>query len=118
LVVTDHARLIRRLAGHHGVLNLGAADAVSKDQFGRVVAREFELTDAPIEGISLASLGLVAARPRNTALEVSRLTRALGHPPPTVADGVRAMRHGMVAAGTLKGRDGTSLAALLQDETP
>jgi dTDP-4-dehydrorhamnose reductase len=116
LVVTDHAALIKRLAGHSGVLNLGAADAVTKEEFGRIVAREFGLSDAPIAGVSLASIGLSAERPRNTALDVTRLGRALGEPPPSVADGVRALREGMVAAGTLKARDGTSLAALLEDE--
>jgi dTDP-4-dehydrorhamnose reductase len=115
LVVTDHAALIKRLAGHGGVLNLGAADSVTKEEFGRIVAREFELSDAPIAGVSLASIGLSAARPRNTALDVTRLAHALGEPPPSVADGVRALRAGMVAAGTLKGRDGTSLAALVED---
>ena len=92
LVVTDHAALIKRLAGQRGVLNLGAADAVTKEQFGRIVAREFGLSDAPIAGVSLASIGLSAARPRNTALDVTRLARALGEPPPSVADGVRALR--------------------------
>jgi dTDP-4-dehydrorhamnose reductase len=115
LVVTDHAALIKRLAGQRGVLNLGAADAVTKEEFGRIVAREFGLSDAQIAGVSLASIGLSAARPRNTALDVTRLGRALGEPPPSVADGVRALRAGMVAAGKLKGRDGTSLAVLVED---
>jgi dTDP-4-dehydrorhamnose reductase len=116
LVVTDHAALIRRLAGQSGVLNLGAADAVTKEELGRMIAGEFGLSDAPIAGVTLDSAGLRAARPRNTALDVARLTHLLGEPPPTVHDGVRALRRGMVAAGTLKGRDGSSLRALLEDE--
>lgn len=115
LVVTDHARLIKHLAGHSGVLNLGAADAVTKEAFGRIVAREFGLSDASIEPVTLASVGLTAARPRNTAMDVTRLTQALGGPPPTVADGVRALREGMLAAATLKGRDAASPLALVED---
>jgi dTDP-4-dehydrorhamnose reductase len=115
LVVTDHAALIKRLDGHSGVLNLGAADAVTKEAFGRIVARAFGLSDAPIEGVTLSSLGLAATRPRNTALDVARLTRSLGAAPPTVAAGVRALRDGMVAAARLKGRDASSVRALVED---
>ena len=115
LVVTDHARLIKRLANTSGVINLGAADAVTKEAFGRIVAREFDLSDASIEPVTLASAGLKAARPRNTAMDVTRLTKALGASPPTVAEGVRALRDGMVAAATLKGRDAASARALVED---
>jgi dTDP-4-dehydrorhamnose reductase len=116
LVVTDHARLIKRLAAtQSGVLNLGAADAVTKEAFGRIVAREFGFSDASIEPVTLASVGHAAARPRNTAMDVTRLTQALGARPPTVADGVRALREGMVAAATLKGRDAASARALVED---
>lgn len=115
LVVTDHAALIKRLDGQSGVLNLGAADAVTKEAFGRMVARAFDLSDASIEGITLGSLGLPAPRPRNTALDVARLARILGTAPPTVAAGVRALRDGMVAAARLKGRDASSVRALVED---
>jgi dTDP-4-dehydrorhamnose reductase len=115
LVVTDHARLIKRLAGHSGVFNLGAADAVTKEEFGRIVARAFGLSEALIAGVSLASIDLTAARPRNTALDVARLTRVLGGPPPTAAEGVQAFREGMVAAAALKGRGDSSARALLED---
>jgi dTDP-4-dehydrorhamnose reductase len=97
------------------VLNLGAVDAVTKEAFGRMVARAFDLSDASIEGITLGSLGLPAPRPRNTALDVARLARTLGTAPPTVAAGVRALRDGMVAAARLKGRDASSVRALVED---
>jgi dTDP-4-dehydrorhamnose reductase len=109
LVVSEHAALIPRLAGLGGVLNLGAADAVSKADFGRLVAREFGLSPAPIEDVTLASRNLTAPRPRNLALDVARLTAALRAPPPTVADGVRRMR-----AETARHRD-ASLSALVED---
>lgn len=94
LNVADLAELIRRLAerGASGVLNVGASDAVTKEAFGRLVARTFELPEDPIEPIDVADLGLRAPRPRNQALAVERLTQLLGAPPPSVADGVRRMR--------------------------
>jgi dTDP-4-dehydrorhamnose reductase len=94
LNVADLAALIGRLAerGASGVLNVGASDAVTKEAFGRLVARTFELPEDPIEPIDVADLGLRAPRPRNQALAVERLTQLLGAPPPSVADGVRRMR--------------------------
>ena len=93
LNVADLAELIRRLAerGASGVLNVGASDAVTKEAFGRLVARTFELPEDPIEPIDVADLGLRAAA-EEPALAVERLTQLLGAPPPSVADGVRRMR--------------------------
>jgi dTDP-4-dehydrorhamnose reductase len=94
LNVADLAVLVCRLAerGASGVLNVGASDAVTKEAFGRLVARTFGLSEDPIEPIDVADLGLRAPRPRNQALAVERLTQLLGAPPPSVADGVRRMR--------------------------
>jgi dTDP-4-dehydrorhamnose reductase len=94
LNVTDLAALIRRLAGSgaSGVLNVAASDAVTKEAFGRLVARTFGLPEDPIEPIDVADLALRAPRPRNQALAVERLTQLLGAPPPSVADGVQRMR--------------------------
>ncbi len=118
LVVTDLAALIRRLAGRGaaGILNVGAADAVTKEAFGRLVARAFGLPEDPIAPVALAERRLSAARPRNTALAVERVTAALGEPPPTVADGVRRFREDADsgAAARLKSRSGP-LPALLED---
>ena len=105
-------RLARR--GAAGVVNVGAADTVTKAAFGRMVAREFDLAEDPIVPISLADAGLQAPRPRNAALAVERLTELLGAPPPTVADGVRRLHDDAPAAARLKGRAGVgSLLELL-----
>jgi dTDP-4-dehydrorhamnose reductase len=118
LVVTDLAAVIRRLAeqGAAGVVNVGAADAVSKEEFGRLVAREFGLADDPIVSVRVADRGLRAPRPRNCALAVGRLTGLLGEPPPTVRDGVRRMcaDADSGAAARLKGRAAGSLGALAE----
>lgn len=100
LVVSDHARLIAALVerGASGVLNLGAADAVTKEAFGHLVADVFGLPATTIEGVTLASRNLAAARPRNTTLDTTRLAAALGAEPPTVADGVRRLRETLASA--------------------
>jgi dTDP-4-dehydrorhamnose reductase len=117
LVVSDLAEVLYALAERDvsGVLNVGAAQAVAKDAFGQLVAREFGLSDEPIASVTLASRGLAARRPRNAALDVSRLAEALGAPPPTVAAGVRRMREEAGAAARLKGRDGADWRALVED---
>jgi dTDP-4-dehydrorhamnose reductase len=118
LNVTDLAVLIERLAenpGAAGVLNAGASDAVSKEEFGRLVARTFGLSDAPIEPIALAAAGLRAARPRNLALATRRLEALLGAPPPTVAEGLARLRDELTtgAAARLKGGESGTLASLV-----
>ncbi len=119
LVVTDLASVIRRLAerGATGVVNAGAADAVAKDAFGRLVARVFGLPDTAIEPIALAEAGLRAPRPRNLALAVDRLTELLGEPPPTVEAGLRRLRADAEsgAAARLKGRPPGALRTLVED---
>jgi dTDP-4-dehydrorhamnose reductase len=117
LVVAELAELLLALGARDasGVLNVGAADAVAKDEFGRIVAREFGLSDAPIESVTLASRGLAAPRPRNAALDVTRLAGTLGLAPPTVAAGVRRMREDAAAAARLKGRGDAGWRALLED---
>jgi dTDP-4-dehydrorhamnose reductase len=100
LVVSDHARLIAALVEREaaGILNFGAADAVTKEAFGHLVADVFALPATTIEGVTLASRNLAAARPRNTAMDATRLAAALGAPPPTVADGVRRLRETIASA--------------------
>jgi dTDP-4-dehydrorhamnose reductase len=120
LNVTDLARLIRLLVAHPtaaGVVNAGAADEVSKEAFGRIVASELALDAAPIEPIALADAGLRAPRPRNTALAVERVTDLLGAPPPTVRAGVRRLREELESgvAARLKGRPAGTLRLLFED---
>jgi dTDP-4-dehydrorhamnose reductase len=118
LAVSDLAAVIRQLAQRRarGVLNAGASDAVTKEEFGRIVARSFGLSEDPIEPIAVADLGLRAPRPRNSALAVERLADLLGAPPPTVADGVRHMREDADtgAASRLKGQAAGPLDTLLR----
>ncbi len=116
LVVSELAGTLVALAVRDatGVLNVGAADAVSKEAFGRLVAREFGLPEDTIEGVTLASRGLSAARPRNTAMDVTRLEGVL-RAPSTVAAGIHRMREESAAGARLKGREGADWRAVLED---
>lgn len=117
LPVSDLAELIRLLVEHRaaGIVNAGSADAVTKEQFGRMVASEFGLPEDPIEGVTLASRGLAAPRPRNTALDVSKLEALLGRRPPTVAEGLAHLRATAAAAAHAKGREAANLRDLVED---
>lgn len=116
LVVSDLASVLHRLAATSasGVVNAGAAAPVTKEAFGRLVAREFGLSEDTIVPIEVASLGLRAPRPRNLGLAVERVTELLGEPPPTVEDGIRRLRETAEAgtAARLKGRAALDLTAL------
>ncbi|MFT4034761.1 MAG: SDR family oxidoreductase [Patulibacter sp.] len=84
-----------------GILNVGAADAVTKEAFGRQLATAFAVNSTLISSIRLADLDLPAPRPRNCAMSVDRLASLLRSSPPTVADGITrlhaAWRSGSVA---------------------
>jgi dTDP-4-dehydrorhamnose reductase len=120
LNVVDLAALLRAVAERDvsGVVNAGAADAVDKETFGRLVARAFQLPEDPIEPIAVADLGLRAPRPRRLPLDVRRITALLGAPPPTVEDGLRRLREEAEsgAAARLKGRPRGDLRALLEND--
>lgn len=117
LPVGDLAELLLELAARDvsGVLNLGSRDAVTKEEFGRMLAREFGLSEDAIAGVTLESRALKAPRPRNTALAVEKLEAVLGHPVPTVAEGVRHLHATMAAAALLKGRERAALSDLVEE---
>jgi dTDP-4-dehydrorhamnose reductase len=102
-----------------GVINVGAADAIAKDAFGRLIADMFGLDASPITAIDLAERRLAAPRPRNSALDVERLTSLLGSAPPTVRAGVERLRAEALdgTAARLKGRPPGPLNTLLQHPT-
>ncbi len=102
-----------------GIINVGATDAVAKDAFGRLVADVFGLDPSPITTIALADRRLRAPRPRNTALDVERVSELLGAPPPSVRAGVVRLHAEVLngAAARLKGRPPGPPATLVQEPT-
>ncbi|HEX6911167.1 MAG TPA: SDR family oxidoreductase [Longimicrobium sp.] len=79
-----------------GTVNAGAADAVSKYDFARMVAEAFGFDPHRVRPASAGDVAFRAPRPRDTRMDVSRLAAWLGRPVPTVRAGIerfRAQRH-------------------------
>lgn len=73
-----------------GVLNVGAANPVSKAAFGHFLAEVFGLDPSPIEEVSVDDVPLAAKRTKNVSLDVSECAKLLG-PLPTVSQGVHQL---------------------------
>lgn len=75
-----------------GTVNAGAADAVSKHAFARMVAEAFGHDPGRVRPTSAADVAFRAPRPRDTRMDVGRLAAWLGRPVPTVRDGIERFR--------------------------
>ncbi|HYR06794.1 MAG TPA: SDR family oxidoreductase [Longimicrobium sp.] len=77
---------------HRGTVNAGASDRVSKYAFARMVAEVFGHDPGLVTPASAADAAFRAPRPRDTSMDVSRLTAWLGRTPPTVRAGIEQFR--------------------------
>ena len=74
--------------GLQGLYHVVAADCMSKYEFGVLLARRFGLDASLIHPSSVESSGLSAARAHNLTLRADKFAAAIGHPIPTIEDGV------------------------------
>lgn len=74
-----------------GVINLGSCDEMTKFEFARALADEFELDAELIKRGKISDLSLVARRPHYTVLDCCRAETLLGRTMPTLIMGIRAM---------------------------
>lgn len=91
LFVEDVVESIERIvtSGESGVFHVVARDAVSKFDFGHLVAAEFGLDEALIYGSS------VEGGPKDLSLRSDRLARLRGAPMPSQAEGIARARTSM-----------------------
>lgn len=75
-----------------GLLHVGASDAVSKHEFGRLLAEVYGLDASCMRPGQARSFAFVARRPLDTSLAVSRAEALLGRALPKVGDTLRAFR--------------------------
>jgi len=80
------------LLEHEGTIHVGSRDSCSKFQFAHKIAETFELNRENIKPISVDELHLVARRPKNTSLNVHRISALLGREMPSVLDGIQKMK--------------------------
>ncbi len=94
LLANDLATILFKLSktNYSGVIHAGSRDSCSKFEFANHLAEVFMLQKEQIKPISVDDLHLIARRPKNTSLDVHRISSLLGCEMPSVLDGVRRMR--------------------------
>jgi dTDP-4-dehydrorhamnose reductase len=94
LLTDDLSHLIFDLCRleYEGIVHIGSSDSCSKLQIAHIIAEIFELDPINIKSISVDELQLKAKRPKNTSLDVRRISALLGRRMPTVSDGIRRMK--------------------------
>ena len=78
--------------GLSGIYHVGGRERCSKYEFGMALARTFALDPGNLTPGVLADVPLRAPRPKDISLDVSKITRDLGRPMPTLAEGLRRFR--------------------------
>ena len=81
--------LVRNAAG---VLNVAGVERLSKYELGLRTARVFGYPNDLIRATSIESCSLVAPRPRDMSLDISKVSALLGHPMPDANDALTRMR--------------------------
>jgi dTDP-4-dehydrorhamnose reductase len=78
--------------GARGVLHVFGAEAISKYEFARSVARVFGLNEALVESTSIADAHLRAPRSLNLTMSVAQVENLLDQKMPSVENGLRRFR--------------------------
>ena len=94
LLANDLADILIEMTDRNitGLYNVASSEIVTKYAFAVTLATEFGYDAARVKVASIAATTPRALRPRDTSLDVARISRLLGHAMPTVADGVRGLR--------------------------
>jgi len=77
----------------YGLYHCASSNSVSKYEFGMIMAKIFNISDSNIHKVSVDSLKLKARRPKNMALNVSKISKILKYNLPTVKDAIKLMKH-------------------------
>ena len=90
VLVNDLAPLLLKMLsrGLRGLYHATGRDCTSKYEFGRAIAAHFGLDAGLIQPISVQQAGLKAMRSPNLTLRTDKLSRDLGEPPLSLADGL------------------------------
>jgi dTDP-4-dehydrorhamnose reductase len=75
-------------SGLTGIYHVGGSEACSKYDFAQCLAEVFELDRSLIQSSSVGDAALPAPRPRNTSLNVEKITRSLGRTLPGIIQGL------------------------------
>ncbi len=75
-----------------GLYHCASSDSISKYDFGIKVSEIFQLSTSNINSISVDNLNFKAARPKNMALNISKISSALEYDFPSVTDSINLMK--------------------------
>jgi dTDP-4-dehydrorhamnose reductase len=94
LLVNDLARIIENMlnAGMRGFYHVGARDSCSKFEFARMIARVFGKDETSVFESCSEDAGFKAQRPKDSSLDVARVTEALGVQMPGINEGLNRFR--------------------------
>ena len=75
-----------------GIYNISGASSITKHHFGQLVAHYFNLDVDLISKISLDDLNLTANRPKQLALNSSKIQKDLGFSLPSIAEDLKKLK--------------------------
>jgi dTDP-4-dehydrorhamnose reductase len=76
----------------YGIYHCGSRDKISKFEFGEQISKSFNLTDSTINEISVNEMQFKAMRPKNMALNIKKITKALDFQMPSTLDCINIMK--------------------------
>jgi dTDP-4-dehydrorhamnose reductase len=93
LLANDLADLLLKMLELNlsGVYHVVSSECTTKYDFAIRLAREFGLEESLVQPVSIKQGGLLAARSPILTLRTDKITRALGYPPPGIADGLKKL---------------------------
>ncbi len=94
VLVNDLSLILRDLlrVNASGTLHVGARDANSKYAFARDICSVFERDPGCVKSACSDDVGLRARRPKNTSLDVTKITELLRKPMPSIREGLVRFR--------------------------
>ncbi len=76
-----------------GLYHCASSDSISKYDFGKKMAKIFQLSDSNINRTSVDDMEFKASRPKNMALNIKKISAVLEHDFPSAIDAIKLMKH-------------------------
>jgi dTDP-4-dehydrorhamnose reductase len=91
ILTTDLAKILNEMiiSDLEGLYHVCASERCSKFDFARMICRVFGKDDDLIQPTISEKAGLKAPRPKDTSLDIKKITKTLGKPMPKIMEGIR-----------------------------
>ncbi len=76
-----------------GLYHCASRDSISKYDFGKEMAKIFQLPDSNLYKISVDSMVFKASRPKNMALNIKEISSVLEYDFPNAIGAIKSMKH-------------------------